>query len=66
MIKITIALLKYCPEKFCDPALLVAKKFDESACRKLESWGSMRKERTLVAGAIQGLFSIYNKELRYI
>ncbi|MGF1739435.1 hypothetical protein [Photobacterium satsumensis] len=63
MIKITIALLKYCPEKFCDHALFVAKKFEESACRKPETWGSMREERTLVAGAIQGPFSIYNKGL---
>ncbi|KHT60061.1 hypothetical protein RJ45_23955 [Photobacterium gaetbulicola] len=63
MIKITIALLKYCPEKFCDHVLFVAKKFEESACRTLESWGSMEKERTLVAGAIQGLFSIYNNNL---
>ena len=63
MIKITIALLKYCPEKFCDQPLFVAKKFEESACRKLENWGSMEKERTLMAGAAQGLFSIYNNHL---
>lgn len=63
MIWITIVLLKYCPEKFCDRALFVAKKFEESACRRIESWGSMRKERTLVAGAIQGLYSIYNNHL---
>ncbi|MGR5066559.1 hypothetical protein [Photobacterium sp. DNB22_13_2] len=60
MIKITIALLKYCPEKFCDHALFVAKKFEENACRTLETWGSMREERTLVAGAIQGSFSVNN------
>ena len=65
MIKITIALLKYCPEKFCDQALLVAKKFEESACRTPETWGSMRKERTLMAGAAQGAFSIYNNYLSY-
>ncbi|MGR5144556.1 hypothetical protein ACQKPX_23150 [Photobacterium sp. DNB23_23_1] len=64
MITITIVFLKYCPEKFCDHVLLVAKKFDESACRTLESWGSMREERTLVAGAIQGFISINNKGLR--